>query len=115
VQGDEVPLQQVLLNLVLNAMDAMANLPADRKMLTLKTFVQSANASGLMVVEDEGPGVPDGVKAKLFTPFFTTKDEGLGMGLSICATILRSFGGSIDFQNRPERGATFQVELPLAS
>jgi C4-dicarboxylate-specific signal transduction histidine kinase len=49
VQGDEVPLQQVLLNLVLNAMDAMANLPADRKMLTLKTFVQSANASGLMV------------------------------------------------------------------
>ena len=49
MQGDEVPLQQVLLNLVLNAMDAMANLPADRKMLTLKTFVQSANASGLMV------------------------------------------------------------------
>jgi C4-dicarboxylate-specific signal transduction histidine kinase len=114
VQGDEVPLQQVLLNLVLNAMDAMANLPADRKMITLKTFVQSANASGLMVVEDEGPGVPDGVKAKLFTPFFTTKDEGLGMGLSVCATILRRFGGSIEFQNRPERGAMFQVELSLA-
>ncbi len=115
VRGDEVPLQQVLLNLVLNAMDAMAQLPAERKLLTLKTSVGTGNTSGLMVVEDEGPGVPDALQAKLFTPFFTTKDEGLGMGLPICAAILRSLGGSIEFQNRPEHGATFQVELPLAS
>jgi nitrogen-specific signal transduction histidine kinase len=115
VRGDEVPLQQVLLNLVLNAMDAMAQLPAERKLLTLKTSVGTGNTSGLMVVEDEGPGVPDALQAKLFTPFFTTKDDGLGMGLPICAAILRSLGGSIEFQNRPEHGATFQVELPLAS
>ncbi len=63
-------------------------------------------------MEDQGPGVPDGLKAKLFQPFFTTKSEGLGMGLAICHTILETLGGSIELQNRPERGATFQVVLP---
>src|SRR5215470_10294482 len=115
VRGDEVPLQQVLLNLVLNAMDAVADLPSERKLLTVKTSVNAGNASGLLVVEDEGPGVPDSLRARLFTPFFTTKNEGLGMGLAICSEILTSLGGSIEFQNRSERGATFQVELPLAA
>jgi signal transduction histidine kinase/ABC-type uncharacterized transport system substrate-binding protein len=115
VQGDEVPLQQVLLNLVLNAMDAVAQLPSERRLLTVKTSIHAGNGSGLLLVEDEGPGIPDGLRAKLFTPFFTTKNEGLGMGLAICNAILTSLGGSINFQNRPERGATFQVELPLAS
>jgi signal transduction histidine kinase/ABC-type uncharacterized transport system substrate-binding protein len=115
VRGDEVPLQQVLLNLVLNAMDAVAHLPAERRVLTVKTCVRDGCESGVLAVEDEGPGVPDGLRAKLFTPFFTTKTEGLGMGLAICSAILTSLGGSINFKNRSERGATFEVELPLAS
>lgn len=81
----------------------------------MKTSVKAGNASGLLVVEDEGPDVPDSLRAKLFTPFFTTKNEGLGMGLAICSEILTSLGGSIEFQNRSGRGATFQVELPLAA
>jgi len=112
VQGDEVPLQQVLLNLVNNAMAAMRQVPRERKILTIKTQVQ--NGLGLLLVEDEGPGIPDSLKAKLFLPFFTTKSEGLGMGLSICETILESLGGSISFANLPGRGAAFRVQLRLA-
>jgi signal transduction histidine kinase len=114
VQGDEVPLQQVLLNLVNNAMDAMSQVPLERRVLILKTAIQTQSGSGLLVVEDRGPGVPESLKAKLFQPFFTTKSEGLGMGLAICHTILATLGGSIELQDRPEPGATFRVVLPLA-
>jgi C4-dicarboxylate-specific signal transduction histidine kinase len=115
VQGDEVPLQQVLLNLVNNAMDAMSQVTAERRVLTLKTAVQPQNGSGLLVVEDRGTGVPDKLRARLFQPFFTTKSEGLGMGLAICQTILKSLGGSIQLQDNAEPGATFQVMLPPAA
>jgi signal transduction histidine kinase/transcriptional regulator with XRE-family HTH domain len=115
VQGDEVPLQQVLLNLVNNAMDAMSQVPAEQRVLTLKTSIQFQNRSGLLVVEDQGPGVPDKLRTKLFQPFFTTKGEGLGMGLAICQTILQTLGGSIQLQDKAEPGATFQVVLPPAA
>jgi C4-dicarboxylate-specific signal transduction histidine kinase len=115
VQGDEVPLQQVLLNLVNNAMDAMSQVPAEQRVLTLKTSIQFQNGSGLLVVEDQGPGVPDTLRTKLFQPFFTTKGEGLGMGLAICQTILQTLGGSIHLQDNNEPGATFRVTLPPAS
>jgi C4-dicarboxylate-specific signal transduction histidine kinase len=114
VQGDEIPLQQVLLNLIINAMDAMAQSSGETKVLTVRTSVQNGDAHGLLVVEDEGTGIPEELRARLFTPFFTTKKEGLGMGLAICCTILTNLGGTIDFQNRPERGAAFRVALPLA-
>jgi C4-dicarboxylate-specific signal transduction histidine kinase len=81
----------------------------------LKTAVQIQNGSGLLVVEDQGPGVPDILKTKLFEPFFTTKAEGLGMGLAISRTIVKTLGGSIELQNHPKRGATFQVVLPLSA
>jgi two-component system, LuxR family, sensor kinase FixL len=114
VRGDEVPLQQVLLNLVNNAIDEVSQLPAERRILMVRTSILTLNNSGLLAVEDEGFGVPQELKAKLFTPFFTTKKEGLGMGLAICRTIVESLGGSIDCQNRLERGAVFRVVLPLA-
>jgi signal transduction histidine kinase len=115
VQGDEVPLQQVLINLVNNAMEAVGNLPAERRVFTVKTAVEGNRKCGSLVVEDEGPGVPDELRATLFEPFFTTKTEGLGMGLSICKEILACLGGSIQLENRPTRGAVFRVELPLTS
>jgi signal transduction histidine kinase len=112
VQGDEVPLQQVLLNLVNNAMAAMRQVPRERRILSVKTQVK--NGLGLLFVEDEGPGIPESLKPKLFLPFFTTKNESLGMGLSICATILESLGGTISFANRGEQGAVFSVGLRLS-
>jgi signal transduction histidine kinase len=112
VLGDEVPLQQVVINLINNAMDAMSLVPAERRVITLRTAVQSPSGSGLLVVKDYGPGVPDELRAKLFQPFFTTKSEGLGMGLAICQTILQTLGGSIQLQDNAESGATFHVVLP---
>jgi C4-dicarboxylate-specific signal transduction histidine kinase len=115
VDGDEVPLQQVLLNLINNAMDAMSQVSVERRVLTLKTAVQLQSGSGLLVVEDHGSGVPDNLRDKLFQPFFTTKGEGLGMGLAICRTILQTLGGSIRLQDNAEPGASFQVVLPPAA
>lgn len=114
VLGDEIPLQQVVLNLINNGMDAMHDLPADRRVLTVRTCVGADDNCGIILVEDNGPGIAEKDKLKLFMPFFTTKSEGLGMGLSICRSILDSLGGRISFDNRPERGSVFRVELPLA-
>jgi C4-dicarboxylate-specific signal transduction histidine kinase len=68
----------------------------------------------MILVEDNGPGVAEKDKGKLFMPFFTTKSDGLGMGLSICRSILDSLGGRISFNNRREGGSAFRVELSLA-
>ena len=116
VRGDDVPLQQVLLNLMNNGMDAMRLLPPAERILTVSTGSAAADGTAWVVVEDEGPGVPEEVRPRLFTPFFTTKRDGLGMGLSICRVIMESLGGSVTLENRPgRRGAAFRVELRLAS
>lgn len=114
VLGDEIPLQQVILNLINNGMDAMRDLPTDRRVLTVTTGVGADLNCGVILVEDNGPGIAEKDKMKLFMPFFTTKSEGLGMGLSISRSILDSLGGRISFENRPEQGSVFRVELPLA-
>jgi C4-dicarboxylate-specific signal transduction histidine kinase len=115
VKADEVPVQQVLLNLIHNAMDAMCDQPAERRCLIVKTSVEPQAHCGLLVVDDQGPGIPESVKETIFSPFFTTKNDGLGMGLTICQELLRALGGSIGFEDRPEGGARFRVELPLVS
>ncbi len=114
VLGDEIPLQQVILNLINNGMDAMQSLPEARRILTVTTCIGTDTKCGMILVEDNGTGIAEKDKMKLFTPFFTTKSEGLGMGLSICRSILDSLGGRITFDNRPEGGTVFRVELPLA-
>jgi two-component system, LuxR family, sensor kinase FixL len=108
---DRVQLQQVLLNLIVNACDAMeSNEPEDRN-LTLTTFIaQNEMRIGVL---DCGVGLPDDVET-LFQPFHTTKDGGLGMGLSICRTLVTSLGGRLWAERRAERGAAFYVALPLA-
>jgi C4-dicarboxylate-specific signal transduction histidine kinase len=95
-------------------MDAMRHLPVDRRILTVTTGVGADLNCGVILVEDNGPGIAEKDKMKLFMPFFTTKSEGLGMGLSISRSILDSLGGRISFENRPEQGSVFRVELPLA-
>jgi len=114
VLGDEIPLQQVVLNLINNGMDAMRDQPADERILTVTTCVGRDVNCGIILVEDNGPGIAERDKMKLFMPFFTTKHEGLGMGLSICRSILDSLGGRISFDNQLERGSVFRVELPLS-
>ena len=115
VRGDEVHLMQVVLNLVNNAMDAMSQSPKERRVLTLTTGLEWKNRSGLLLVEDKGPGIPDGMKDQLFQAFASSKSDGLGMGLAICQSILQSLGGTIRLQESSSDGAIFRVDLPLAA
>ena len=111
VMTDRVQLQQVLLNLIVNACDAMQSNPPEDRNLTLKTFI--AQDEMRIGVLDCGVGLPDDVET-LFQPFHTTKDGSLGMGLSICRTLVTSHGGRLWAERGAERGAAFYVALPLA-
>ena len=108
---DRVQLQQVLLNLIVNACDAMESNPPEDRNLALMTFV--AHDEMRIGVLDCGVGLPDDVET-LFQPFHSTKVGGLGMGLSICRTLVISLGGRLWAERRAERGAAFYVALPLA-
>jgi PAS domain S-box-containing protein len=111
VQGDRVQLQQVLLNLIFNACDAMANIEPGRRDLTLVTAPESTDAV-LISVSDQGGGVKADMLDRLFRPFVTTKTRGLGLGLSICRSIVESHGGQLWATNNPKGGATFCLALP---
>ncbi len=109
---DHVQLQQVLLNLIVNACDAMeANTPEERILTLTTSVVQEEVHIGVL---DCGIGLPEDVE-KLFEPFHTTKGGGLGMGLSICRTLVTSHGGRLWAERRAERGAAFHVALRVAS
>ena len=109
ITGDQVLLQQVLVNLVMNAMDAMAETPPARRRVTIRTQVRAADVE--VSVGDTGTGLPAQIKGTLFTPFVTTKAHGLGVGLTITRTIVDAHGGTIDAHDNPEGGATFTVTL----
>ena len=112
VIGDAIVLQQVLLNLVNNGMDATEHLSGP-KVLTLTTATPLGSNYGTISVEDNGCGIAEEHKAKLYKPFFTTKNDGLGMGLSISRSLIESLGGHITLVNRAEPGTVFEEELPL--
>ena len=114
VRGDEVVLQQIVLNLINNGMDAMARLPIERRILKVRTFPDPDRSWGNLTVTDNGPGIPEENKSKLFTPFFSTKAEGLGLGLSISRSLVESLEGHITLEARSGPGSVFRVELPLA-
>jgi signal transduction histidine kinase len=111
VTADRVQLQQVLLNLLLNASEAMsANPPGERE---LSISSQPLAGGGVQLsVSDRGPGIPEDRQTRLFEPFFTTKPQGLGLGLSISRSIVTAHGGRLWSTNNPVRGATFHVALP---
>jgi signal transduction histidine kinase len=113
IVGDYVQLQQVILNLAVNAMDAMANVPAvTRKIMISTTRIDNfAEAT----ISDAGPGIPSEKLKEVFEPFFTTKQSGMGMGLSIARTIVEAHDGLIWAENLPSGGASIGIKLPLAT
>jgi signal transduction histidine kinase len=111
VCGDRVQLQQVLLNLIFNACEAMSARPVRDRRLTLAT-VRDGEAGVQVCVVDRGPGIPADELERVFTPFFTTKEHGLGLGLPICRSIVTVHGGRLWASNNEEHGATFHLMLP---
>jgi C4-dicarboxylate-specific signal transduction histidine kinase len=110
-RGDEVALQQVLINLALNGMEAMDDLSADRRRLTVRT--RSVGDRITVRVSDSGKGIAEADRSSLFTSFFTTKPNGVGLGLAICRSIVEAHGGRIDASNPPDGGAAFEFTLPV--
>jgi PAS domain S-box-containing protein len=111
VWGDAVQLQQVLLNLVLNALEAMIDCPPGERRVVVRAGPE-ATGGVEVTVSDQGPGFCKEKLAKWFEPFFTTKKHGMGIGLSICQTIIGAHGGQFSAANNPERGATVRFTLP---
>jgi signal transduction histidine kinase len=112
VRADKIHIQQVILNIAINAMDAMAKVDAGRK-LTLETRA-TADAKAELSITDCGNGIPEGKFAAIFEPFYTTKASGTGLGLSIARTIVETYGGRILASNGGNGGAIFRVILPMA-
>jgi two-component system sensor kinase FixL len=114
VRGDRVQLQQVVLNLVLNAFDAMKDCPAHEREVVVRGELDGACAVRV-AVHDHGIGLDrEKQKAdKIFQPFYTTKRDGLGMGLSISRSIIEAHGGNLWAENNPDRGATFFFTVPV--
>jgi two-component system, LuxR family, sensor kinase FixL len=115
VEADRIQLQQVLINLLLNALQAMDAVEPEQRRLRISSFADDAGQA-CIAIEDSGPGFDTEMAGKLFSAFFTTKASGMGMGLSICRSIVEANGGRIWATRNDGAGATFQVALPgLAS
>ena len=114
VRGDPVQLLQVVLNLVVNGCESMGGIPAVERRLTMHAAPINGSYVELMV-SDAGAGLPRGVENRVFDPLFTTKENGLGLGLSICRSIVTAHGGRLWAENNPHRGATFHLILHAES
>ena len=113
VVGDRVQLQQVMLNLIMNGIEAMANSKLGQRQLKVKS-ANDDSGHVLVAVEDSGPGLDLAQADRLFEAFFTTKPAGMGMGLSICRSIVDAHGGQLWVSPNRPNGAIFQFTLPTA-
>jgi len=112
VAGDRVQLQQVVVNLILNAAQALGRGGPDRRIALCTT--RTLDASVAFAIDDNGPGISEADLDRIFDSFFTTKEEGVGIGLAICQSIIAAHGGTIEACNHREGGALFRFTLPVA-
>src|SRR6266550_1989106 len=115
VMGDPVQLQQVLLNLLVNGCDAMTDCDIPERRLLVRTGIENGNGSNSVCVSvtDRGSRIPEEKMEQIFEPFFTTKAEGMGLGLSVCRTIIAAHRGKLWATNNADCGATFHFSLPI--
>lgn len=114
VQGDKIHLTQVLINLIINGMDAVADMPVGRRRVSARAYSAEQDWVDLEVRDSGGGVLPDALE-HIFEPFYTSKATGMGMGLSISRTIVEAHGGRIWAENEADRGAVFRVRLPTAT
>ena len=111
VCGDQDRLKQVLVNLVKNSLDALVD--ADSESGRIRIRLQRAGSEFLISVSDNGPGIDNEMRKRLFEAFFTTKEKGVGLGLSICKSIATAHGGTLHYSRPREGGSRFTLSLPL--
>ncbi|MBN8919972.1 MAG: GHKL domain-containing protein [Rhizobiales bacterium] len=112
ILGDSVQFQQLVLNLLNNAAEAMTDNGDGHRLIVVRTKRRGSGMVGI-VVEDSGRGFSEADMDRLFEPFYSTKDDGMGMGLSICRSIVEAHGGTIRAMSRAAGGARFEVDLPI--
>jgi signal transduction histidine kinase len=111
VVADKVQLQQVILNLIANAVDAMSSVSDRTRVLHVRSELDRSDGV-LIMVEDSGPGIAPKDINRIFEPFFTTKSSGMGMGLSICRSIIEAHGGRLTASTGQPHGSVFRIVLP---
>jgi len=111
VHGDPTQVQQVIINIVMNAVQAMASSVCRERRVSVG--VRRTSGELVFVIDDTGPGLNADIRAQIFEPFFSTKDDGVGLGLSICRRIAEDDGGRL-WMNTTDRGASFGLSLPVA-
>jgi signal transduction histidine kinase len=113
IAGERVPLQQVLFNLIMNAVEAMVSVTDRARVLRVSSNTIEEASSVAVTVEDSGAGIAGKDKDRIFQAFFTTKPEGMGMGLSICQSIVAAHGGRLWVTPSMPQGSVFHVQLPI--
>jgi signal transduction histidine kinase len=114
ILGDRVQLQQVIINLMMNGIEAMQAVDDRKRELVIQSSKDN-NGRVQLSVTDSGVGIAEDDRVRILDPFFTTKSTGLGMGLSICRSIVEAHGGRLSIVRKQEPGATFQFALPVVS
>jgi signal transduction histidine kinase len=113
VQAEPVALEQIIHNLLTNALQALDQVPPQERSLSVR--LQADQGQGALTVDDSGPGIAPELLPRIFEPFFSTREHGLGLGLSLCESLASGMGGHLRVQPRSPRGATFTLQLPLAA
>jgi C4-dicarboxylate-specific signal transduction histidine kinase len=113
LHADRILLGQAILNLMKNGIDAMSQSPASARVLTVRAT--SADGQALISIADRGCGIGPETAAQLFEPFYTTKQEGLGVGLKICRSVVEAHHGRLWFEANPGGGTIFHIALPCAT
>lgn len=111
VLADPVALDQIVHNLLMNALQALEHVPEQQRQITLT--VRASGGHGELLVQDNGPGIPEDLRSRIFEPFFSTRDGGLGLGLSLCENLASGMDGSLTLRAAPVHGASFVLQLPL--